>query len=111
MSPVSNLPKLAGPGCSCVLTSLHVCTLTCVFVIRFQCRAVVDKKPRKLQWKTPTYGPLVRPYHPYKEVSSSSERTGLLQPNMQWALLMLCRTHWYFVSAVLRKRAGLAFRP
>ncbi|CAM9116310.1 unnamed protein product [Ectocarpus sp. 4 AP-2014] len=29
--------------------------------------ALINKNPRKLQWKTPTYGPLIRPYHPYKE--------------------------------------------
>ncbi|CAM9427401.1 unnamed protein product, partial [Ectocarpus sp. 13 AM-2016] len=29
--------------------------------------ALIKKNPRKLQWKTPTHGPLIRPYHPYKE--------------------------------------------
>ncbi|CAM9268025.1 unnamed protein product, partial [Scytosiphon promiscuus] len=29
--------------------------------------ALVKRNPRKLQWKTPTYGPFVRPYHPYTE--------------------------------------------
>eukprot|EP00903_Cladosiphon_okamuranus_P009107 g8702.t2 len=28
---------------------------------------MASKNPRKLQWKTPTYGPVVRPYNPYKE--------------------------------------------
>ncbi|CAM9337704.1 unnamed protein product [Ectocarpus fasciculatus] len=28
---------------------------------------ILLSNPRKLQWKTPTYGPLIRPYHPYKE--------------------------------------------
>lgn len=44
------------------------------------CRAVADRKPRKLRWKTTTYGPLVRPYHPYKEVGSSFSKKGRQAP-------------------------------
>lgn len=50
---------------------------------------MVDKNPRKLQWKTPTYGPLVRPYHPYKEVGSSFSKRAKQaepQPNARWAM-------------------------
>lgn len=45
------------------------------FMCAIPYRAMVDKNPRKLQWKTPTYGPLVRPYHPFKEVGSPSFET------------------------------------
>lgn len=63
-----------GPGCACTL-NVPGCLYPYVrawLVVAMLYRAVVDKNPRKLQWKTPTYGPLVRPYHPYKEVSSLS---------------------------------------
>lgn len=37
------------------------------FLLAF--RALIAKNPRKLRWKSPTYGPLIRPYRPYKEVN------------------------------------------
>lgn len=79
MGTFCELGRKLGPGCSCTLTAcMFAPPCACfVLVVAMLYRAVVDKNPRKLQWKTPTYGPLVRPYHPYKEVSSSFyERAG-----------------------------------
>lgn len=68
------------------------------FLFALTYRAMVDKNPRKLQWKTPTYGPLVRPYHPYKEVRTSfSEIAGGLQQIARWALHVLRRRIWFML--------------
>ncbi|CAM9162183.1 unnamed protein product, partial [Hapterophycus canaliculatus] len=56
--------------------------------------AIVDKNPRKLQWKTPTYGPLVRPYHPCKEA---------------WARLVSRVAHPSALPGIFHSLAGPSF--
>lgn len=56
--------RLSFPAC----TYAYVCTYPDSDVFLASYRAVIERNPRKLQWKTPTHGPLIRPYRLYKEV-------------------------------------------